>query len=188
MNQAIVAIVGVDRPGIVHKVSLALAQKGCRLLSVSQTTLLGQFAGLFATLVPSAVSLDDLSAALSASLEGSRLSWWIAPPPDGGQSHKVASEPYVLTILGPDGPQVIPEVTKTVASFEANIENLRAVTIGSAGRAAADGQPLALVLEITVPVSVQKSAFRQALALTAEEQGIEISLQHRNIFEAIHRV
>jgi hypothetical protein len=26
------------------------------------------------------------------------------------------------------------------------------------------------------------------LALTAEEIGIEISLQHRNIFEAIHRV
>ncbi|MDR1110634.1 MAG: hypothetical protein LBP92_08070 [Deltaproteobacteria bacterium] len=188
MNQALVAIVGQDRPGIVHQVSHVLAQKGCRLLSVSQTTLLGQFAGLFATWVPGTVSLDELSGALSESLEGNRLSYWIAPPPVGGESHPVASEPYVLTILGPDGPQVIPEVTKTVASFEANIENLRAVTIDSAGWASADGQPLALVLEISVPANVQKGAFRQALSLTAEEMGVEISLQHRNIFEAIHRV
>ncbi|MDR0622608.1 MAG: hypothetical protein LBJ61_12165 [Deltaproteobacteria bacterium] len=207
MKRAIVAIVGRDRPGIVHKVSRVLANKGCHILSVSQTTLLGQFAGLFATNTPENVSPEDLSGALSEELSDESLSHWVTAHDDASESSQPPSEPYVLTIFGPDHPEIIPEVTKTVASFEANIENLRAVPIddgdpfvdglGSGGpdgsAAVPDGspvgpQPIALVLEISVPVTVRQGVFRQALSLAAEERGVEISLQHRNIFEAIHRV
>ena len=190
MKQALVTIVGRDRPGIVHLVSRVLADQGCRILGLSQTTLLGQFAGLFSTSVPDSKSLDDLSQALSASLEGASLSYWIAPPDADGGAPTVKAEPYVVTMTGPDRLEIIPEVTRTVASFDANIDNLRAVTIsGGDPSERPDGPPpLVLVLEVTVPESVQQNAFRQALALTAEELGIEISLQHRDIFEAIHRV
>jgi glycine cleavage system transcriptional repressor len=186
MKQALVTIVGQDRPGIVHLVSQALATQGCHILALSQTTLKGQFAGLFSTKVPAELSLEALSSVLQASLEGTSLSYWIAPPALDDDAQAAASEPYVITILGPDRLDIIPEVTKTVASFDANIDNLRAVTI-SAGPAE-DVPPLALVLEITVPLTVQQKVFRQALTLTAEELGIEISLQHRDIFEAVHRV
>jgi glycine cleavage system transcriptional repressor len=186
MRQALVAIVGHDRPGIVHLVAKVLAAQGCRILALSQTTLLGQFAGLFSTEVPAAVSEDDLSAALTANLAGSALSFWIAPPAESDDQASADSEPYVMTILGPDRPEIIAEVTKTVASFDANIENLRAVTLS--GGPEDEKPPLALSLEIAVPAKVQAGAFRQALALTSEELGVEISLQHRDIFEAIHRV
>ncbi|MDR3135015.1 MAG: amino acid-binding protein [Deltaproteobacteria bacterium] len=186
MRQALVAIVGQDRPGIVHQVSRVLANLGCRILTVSQTTLLGQFAGLFATNVPESVTYDALSESLSSQFQGSHISHWVASQDElSADTPAAESEPYVLTILGPDQPEIIPEVTKTVASFDANIENLRAVPLDNG---AADYPPMALVLEISVPVNVQQNAFRQALSLTAEEQGIEISLQHRDIFEAIHRV
>jgi glycine cleavage system transcriptional repressor len=188
MKQALVTIVGRDRPGIVHLVSQVLATKGCRILGLSQTTLLGQFAGLFSTQVPGDLSLEDLSTVLSASLEGSSLSYWIAPPDEDEGLTTGSAEPYVITMRGPDRLEIIPEVTKTVASFDANIDNLRAVTISSDQLSEDTSPPLVLVLEITVPASVQQNAFRQALALTAEDLGIEISLQHRDIFEAIHRV
>jgi glycine cleavage system transcriptional repressor len=189
MKQALVTIVGRDRPGIVYLVSQVLASQGCHIRDLSQTTLLGQFAGLFSTEVPEDLSLDTLSAALSESLASSALSFWIAPPAADRAESVGSSEPYMITMRGPDRPEIIPAVTKTVASFDANIENLRALTISVAQ--AADGascSPLVLVLEITVPCSVQQNAFRQALALTGEELGIEISLQHRDIFEAVHRV
>ena len=186
MKQALVTIVGRDRPGIVHLVSKVLAAKGCRILGVSQTTLLGQFAGLFSTKVPTGLGLEELSAALAENLDGASLSFWIAPPAALETAAPPTSEPYVVTMRGPDRLDVIPEVTGTVASFEANIDNLRAVTI-SGGQA--DGvPPLVLVLEISVPAAVQQNAFRAALSRTAEKLGIEISLQHRDIFEAIHRV
>jgi glycine cleavage system transcriptional repressor len=185
MKQALVTIVGPDRPGIVHQVSQILAGQGCRILTVSQTTLLGRFAGLFAVQAPEELTFDRLSEEFGQKLEGQNLSYWIAPPEDESLSTRAESEPYVLTILGPDRLEIIPEVTKTVASFDANIENLRAVALGGVS---ADAAPLALVLEITVPVAVQQNVFRQALSLTAEELGIDISLQHRDIFEAIHRV
>jgi glycine cleavage system transcriptional repressor len=72
-----------------------------------------------------------------------------------------------------------------VASFDANIENLRSVVLsgGDGGPA-----PVILALEITLPASVQRHVFREALSLTADELGLEISLQHRDIFEAIHRI
>ncbi|MDR1050212.1 MAG: hypothetical protein LBP95_03860 [Deltaproteobacteria bacterium] len=187
MKQALVTIVGPDRPGIVHLISRVLASQGCHILSVSQTTLLGQFAGVFSTKVPENLTLEALGGEFAGSLEGQNLSHWIAPPADDLGPSARESEPYVLTIVGPDRLEVIPEVTRTVASFEANIDNLRAITIDGA-RNSGEEPPLALVLEITVPVEVQQNVFRQALSLTAEELGIEISLQHRNIFEAIHRV
>ncbi|MDR2368157.1 MAG: hypothetical protein LBF58_08635 [Deltaproteobacteria bacterium] len=188
MKQALVAIVGHDRPGIVHQVSRILANLDCRILSVSQTTLSGQFAGLFATKMPENLTHEAISESLTANLSGGSLSHWVASQTDMAETPSVESEPYVLTILGPDHPEIIPEVTKTVASFEANIENLRAVPIDDGTGGHGDLPPMALVLEIAVPVNVRQGAFRQALALTAEERGIEISLQHRDIFEAIHRV
>jgi glycine cleavage system transcriptional repressor len=188
MRQALVTIVGPDRPGIVHLVSKVLASQGCRILSVSQTTLLGQFAGLFAADVPETMTYESLGREFSRCLEGQNLSHWIAPPADDGDQVKTESEPYVLTIVGPDRLEVIPEVTKTVAAFEANIDNLRAVTIDNGNNGNGPASPLAIVFEITVPAVTQKNVFRQALSLVAEELGIEISLQHRDIFEAVHRV
>ena len=186
MKQALVTIVGRDRPGIVHQVSQVLAERGCHIVGLSQTTLLGQFAGVFSTKVPAELGLTELSSVLAESLEGASLSHWIAPPAADKEAVAPDSEPYVITLRGPDRPEIIPEVTKTVASFDANIDNLRAVTIS--GDQAEGAPPLVLVLEITVPVTVQQNVFRQALSLTAEELGIEISLQHRDIFEAVHRV
>ncbi|MDR2455953.1 MAG: amino acid-binding protein [Deltaproteobacteria bacterium] len=186
MNQALVTIIGRDRPGIVHQVSQVLASQGCHILGLSQTTLLGQFTGTFSAKGPESLSLERLSEVLGQSLEGSSLSHWIAPPAEGYGQEAAPSEPYVITLRGPDRLDLIPEVTKTVASFEANIDNLRAVAV-TAGQDE-EASPLVLVLEITVPVTVKQNVFRQALSLTAEELGIEISLQHRDIFEAIHRV
>jgi glycine cleavage system transcriptional repressor len=188
MKQTLVTIIGRDRPGIVHLVTKILAAEGCHILGLSQTTLLGQFAGLFSTNVPDHITHDQLSGVLSSSLKEASLSHWIAPPADDEGLSTPATEPYVITMRGPDRPDIIPEVTGTVASFDANIENLRAVTISDPQLPSDSSPPLVLVLEISVPSIVQQNVFRQALALSAEELGIEINLQHRDIFEAIHRV
>jgi glycine cleavage system transcriptional repressor len=45
-----------------------------------------------------------------------------------------------------------------------------------------------MIYEVDIPATIDQSAFRQALRRRAEDLGLELSLQHRDIFEAIHRV
>ena len=47
---------------------------------------------------------------------------------------------------------------------------------------------MVIVFEVAVPIKVHRPAFREALKWKAEEFGMELSVQHRDIFEAIHRI
>ncbi|MDR0547913.1 MAG: hypothetical protein LBI10_00645 [Deltaproteobacteria bacterium] len=189
MLKIIVAIVGSDRPGLVLLVSEVLATQGGQIEEINQTTLKGQFAGLFAINAPNDFDLGLLDQGLKMALTGTGLSYFIAPPSESTDSvPPPAMEPYVISLRGAASPALIPGVTRTVASFEANIDNLRAVTLAEDPAQDEGTTPQVLVLEISVPQAVQQRVFRQALALTAEELGVEISLQHRDIFEALHRL
>ncbi|MDR1578084.1 MAG: hypothetical protein LBT86_07655 [Deltaproteobacteria bacterium] len=185
MSKTIIAIVGRDRPGLVHLVSKVLATHGGNIEEVNQTTLKGQFAGLFSINAPDSLDEGLLDRALAEALTGTDLSYFVAPPasPDEPTQFPVM-EPYVITLQGASSPDLIPGITQTVASFDANIDNLRALTLSDDLGVA----PQVLVLEISVPTTVQQRVFRQALSLTAEELGIEVNLQHRDIFEALHRL
>jgi glycine cleavage system transcriptional repressor len=188
MSRFMATIVGADRSGIVHSVSSVLLEHGCALSDVTQTTLQGQFAGLFSFVSPEGPDSASLASGIKGSLEDKGLACWVtpiegaAPPPVSG------SEPYVMTLTAPDSPRLVATVAGALASFDVNIDNLRSLALSPPeGQLSAPG-PVVLVLEITVPEAVSQKAFRQSLALAAEELGTEISLQHRDIFEAIHRV
>ncbi|MDR2945360.1 MAG: hypothetical protein LBV79_01240, partial [Candidatus Adiutrix sp.] len=51
-----------------------------------------------------------------------------------------------------------------------------------------ESRRVVMFFEISVPREVNQRAFRQALNMVAEGLGLEMSLQHRDIFEAIHRL
>ncbi len=186
MRQIMVTIVGRDRPGIIYMVSRALADYGVNVIEVSQTTLLGEFAGLFSCGLPVEADPERLTDILGGVLTGSGLAHWItdvAPAPAAGPA--VELEPYVVTVRGRDRLGIIPEFSGCLAGFDVNIENLRAVALD--GAETGDHQ-VVLFFELSVPRAVNQAAFRQALGLIAEELNLEFSLQHRDIFEAIHRL
>jgi glycine cleavage system transcriptional repressor len=186
----LVTIVGKDRTGLVHLVSTVLFEHSLVISELTQTTLLGQFAGLFSVLAPEGLDTEALSRDLKKRLLDTGFSAWITPISQEPSTLPAETAPYVMTITGPDSPGLIPAVTGTVASFDVNIDNLRSVTLsGTSGEEVRIGSnPRVLVLELSAPPDTQGSVFRQALQLTAEEHGVEISLQHRDIFEAIHRL
>ncbi|MDR2404744.1 MAG: hypothetical protein LBE27_00020 [Deltaproteobacteria bacterium] len=184
MPNVLVTIVGTDRPGIVHLVTSALFERECRISELSQTTLLGQFAGLFSVEAPALVDSESLSLTLEAALKGTELSAWVTPIEEGAHLVPTETEPYVLTISGPDSPGLIPTLTEKVASFDANIENLRSVML-TGGEAPG---PRVLALELSLPTKVPRHVFRDALTDVSVSLGLSISLPHRDIFEAIHRI
>jgi glycine cleavage system transcriptional repressor len=191
MARYLATVVGIDRTGIVHSVSSVLLGHGCALSEVTQTTQLGQFAGLFSFSAPEGLDAGRLASDLNGALSGLGLTAWITAAAGAPPAAAADSEPYVMTLTGPDSPRLIPTVTGTHASFDANIENLRSLALSTPEGAEGEGRaagPVVLVLEISVPAGVSQKAFRQSLALAADELGTEISLQHRDIFEAIHRL
>lgn len=198
MRNILVTIVGHDRPGIIHQVSKALADYRCHVIEVSQTTLMGEFAGLFSCRISDRADPGEFNAALGKVLEGSGLAHWVtggegAPEP----AAPLDLEPYVVTVRGPDRLGIIPEFSGIMSGFDANIDNLRAVGLegdpGTGGErpkteGADENRQVVMFFEISVPRDVNQNAFRQALNLVAEDLGLEMSLQHRDIFEAIHRL
>jgi len=189
MRRIMVTIVGHDRPGIIHQVSRALADYGCNVFEVSQTRLMGEFAGLFSCGLPAEADLAEFSEALGRSLDGSHMAHWVAEANDGpGGDQPTDNEPYVVTVRGPDKLGIIPEFSGAMAGFDVNIENLRAVALRDEADEARGDHQVMMFFELSVPKAVNQRAFRQALDLISEEMGLEMSLQHRNIFEAIHRL
>jgi glycine cleavage system transcriptional repressor len=89
----------------------------------------------------------------------------------------------VVTTVGPDRLGLVAGITEVMAHFGANITNLRA-----AFRGGEDPKRNTMIYEVDIPADIDLKAFREALRERASALGLDLSLQHRDIFEAIHRV
>lgn len=182
MEKVIVTILGEDKPGIVYGITNAFYDLGCNILEVSQTTLQTEFAGIFVVKVPSNATPETFHQRLgeeaerigvSVSVKDLKLSDGPAPP---------VSEPYVITLRGLDRMGIIPEFTGVIAGFDVNIDHFKAIKIKN------DTDHVIIAFEVSVPVTVHRPAFREALVFKANELDLEINVQHRDIFEAMYRL
>lgn len=183
MKKVIISVLGYDRPGIVAAVSRILFEHQCNLEDVSQTILQTEFAGVFLAAMPDHNREEDLLASLQSELRELGLSVHLKPVTPPGEWTAPASEPFVITTIGPDRPGLVAGMTEVMYRFGINITNLKAVFRGGPN-------PLdnVMIYEVDVPVAIDQAAFRTALAERARDLGLDVSVQHRDIFEAIHRV
>lgn len=180
-KRIVVAVIGLDMPGVVSAVSAVLSAQGCNLEEVSQVTLHGQFALIGTVEKPEALSNDAVEAALKAeirdkSLHQSVLVRDFEPP----VTSETAGEPYVVSVWGPDRSGIIAAFSKIFAGERINIESLRAFPSG-------EGDYFT-VFEVSVPAAVDRRALSAVLEGRARSLGLSARLQHRDIFEAVHRV
>lgn len=180
MDRTNVAVFGLDRPGIVAAVSNLLTRHGINLEQVNQMTLHGQFALMCVVQKPRNLSNETIQRELEAEIERRRLDQRVmvidfrepAPMPPG--------EPYVVSVWGTDRNDIIANFSRIFAEQKINIESLRAFPIE-------DGASLQ-VFEVTIPMDVDRRALHRVLIDRARAMGLRCNLQHRDIFEAIHRV
>jgi glycine cleavage system transcriptional repressor len=183
MEKIVISVLGCDRPGIIAAVSKTLFENHCNIEDVSQTTLQTEFVGIFIAAKPEPLSEDDLLARLQERLSPMGLSVLVKPLQQSGEWQAPKSEPFVITTLGPDRLGLVAAITEVLARFGINITNLRAVFRGGD-----DPRRNVMIYEVDIPEAIERRTFRAALYQRAEELGLDISLQHRDIFETIHRV
>lgn len=183
MKKIVVFVLGPDRPGIIAAVTKTLFEQGCNLEDVSQTILQTEFMAIFIASMNDDKKEDMVLAALRTAISPMGLFVHLGPLAKGGAGKQPPAEPFVITTIGPDRPGLVAGVTEVLASFRINITNLKAVS-----RTAHNLQNYVMIYEVDIPPAIDYFAFRTALYGRTRELGLDVNLQHREIFEQIHRV
>ena len=184
MKKIVISVLGTDQPGIVAAVSRILFENSCNIEDVSQTILQTEFIGILIASIPEVLRPDDLLTQLKTDLEPLGLHLIVKPLEATDQPYaQPVSEPFVITTTGPDRLGLVAGITEVIAQFGANITNLRA-----AFRGGDDPSQNTMIYEVDVPASTDPQSFQKALRERAKNLQLELSLQHRDIFEAIHRI
>lgn len=194
MEKYTASFLGKDCPGVVAAVTRLFGDMGCNIEAMAQTMLSGAFAAIFVVTAPreeeavpggaGACGADCLRLRLEEGLEraGVDLSVLVRPAIFEQWGAGLDCEPFVVTVDGPDRPGLIGAMSRIFGRHGVNIENLKAI-LGEGG----EGKAL-FVFEVMVPENVDLGRLRRELALEANNLKLRVSVQHRDIFEAVHRV
>jgi len=184
MEKAILSVLGHDRPGIVAAVAGILFEQNCNIENVSETILQTEFVGSFIVTMPQDLLIDDLYEILVESLAPMDMHVHIEPlSKKEAVFASVETEPFVITAKGPDRKGLVAGISKIIADYGVNITNLQAVFKG--GDEPGDN---IMIYEVDIPTAIDQQALMCDLREKAESMALNISIQHRNIFEAINRI
>ncbi|MCU0559022.1 MAG: ACT domain-containing protein [Desulfobacterales bacterium] len=184
MSKAILSVLGRDRPGIVAAVSRALCEQSCNIENVSQTMLQNEFAGIFIVSMPNGMGAGELHRGLEARLLPLALTVLTKPCEAGEEACTAkACEPFVITTRGPDRKGLVADISEVIARHGVNITRLQAVFKGGE-----DPGDNIMIYEVDVPKSVDAQALAADLRDRAAALRLDLIFQHRNIFEALHRI
>lgn len=183
MSKVVVFVLGPDRPGIIAAVSRSLFEQGCNLEDVSQTSLQDQFVGIFIASLGGKADQGGLLRLLRGHFEPLGLFVHLSPVGPAPARPTSPGEPFVITTVGPDRPGLVAGISGLLARYGANITNLKAIP-----RSDRERQEYVTFYEVDIPADTDRQAFRAALRQRARELGLDVNLQHREIFEQVHRV
>ena len=165
----VMTVIGQDRPGLVESVAGLVAEQGGNWLESRMSRLGGQFAGILRVEVPS-----EKEGALVAGLrrlESRGLT--VVVQPDQPEPSAAAASESVLEIVGQDRPGIVREISRALASFGVNVEELQP----ECASAAMSGETLFKArARLSIPASCNAAEIRQMLERIAADLIVEISL------------
>jgi glycine cleavage system transcriptional repressor len=169
VNEFAVWALGADRPGIVAAVTGVLLRMGCNLKDCSMTVLSRHFAMMMLVEAPDDVPADALEAALAEA----NFDLTVAVRPLGeGAMLFVEGEPFIVSVYGSDHPGIVHHIANVLADHSVNITDVNTRVLGEE-----DGEPVyAMLLEVTLPRSLDPSALENRIQAVAKDLGVDASL------------
>ena len=166
----VMTVIGEDRPGLVESVASLVAEHGGNWLESRMSRLGGQFAGIVHVEVPS-----EKEQLLAASLENLRArGLTVVVHSEQRKAVPTANATSVLDIVGQDRPGIVREISKTLATFGVNVEELHT----ECASAAMSGETLFKAhAKLTLPPGCNSSELRRELERIAADLIVEISLE-----------
>jgi glycine cleavage system transcriptional repressor len=166
-----VAAVGADRPGIVAAVTGVLVEADCNLEDTSMSILRGHFTMMLVVSGPEGLDPADLERALAAAAGDLVVT---VRAIEEGVPESPAGDAWNLAVYGADRPGIVHRISRLLADRGVNIVDLTTRVIGS------DERPVyAMILDVTLPPSLDPASLGGELQAAAEELGVDCSL-HRS--------
>ena len=184
MNKSVISVLGQDRPGIIAAVTATLFKLNCNIENINQTILQSEFSGIFIVSIPPDLTSGELCAQLTGAIAHLELHVYVKSlehKEEGFDSGRC--EPFIITTIGPDKKGLVAGITEVIAKHGVNVTGLKAIFKG--GDNPADN---IMIYEVDIPNDIDQHMLRTELMKRASELGLDISIQHRNIFMSINRI
>lgn len=174
MSHVAVAAVGDDRPGIVAAVTGVLVQHGCNLEDTSMSILRGHFTMMLIVACPPGVGATALEHAIETATSELDLVVSVRPVSDAAAIGAPAGDAWTIVVYGTDRPGIVHRVSRDLSRIGVNIVDLTTrVTPGE------EHPVYSMVLEVTIPASLDAGEVSRALDEAAAALGVECTL-HRS--------
>jgi glycine cleavage system regulatory protein len=167
MTKLVLTLLGDDQPGLVSRVSRAVAEEGGSWLESQLARLAGTFAGIALVDVPS-----DKVGSLRAALAG--LSDVLdVTVKDAAESAPVQGRRLVLHLVGHDQPGIVRSITEALAARGVSIEQLATATVEAP---MAGGLLFEADAVLTAPADVDNDDLQNDLESLARELMVDLDL------------
>jgi glycine cleavage system regulatory protein len=167
MTKLVLTLLGDDQPGLVSRVSRAVADEGGSWLESQLARLAGTFAGIALVDVPS-----DKVGSLRAALAG--LSDVLdVTVKDAAESAPVQGRRLVLHLVGHDQPGIVRSITEALAARGVSIEQLATATVEAP---MAGGLLFEADAVLTAPADVDNDDLQNDLESLARELMVDLDL------------
>jgi glycine cleavage system regulatory protein len=162
-------VIGQDRPGLVESVAALVTEHGGNWLESRMSRLGGHFAGILRVEVPG----ENEPALVAALKKLDSRGLTVVVHPDQPKPMLASPRQSVLEIVGQDRPGIVREITRALAGFGVNVEELET----ECASAAMSGETMFKArARLSIPESCDTAQVRQQLEKIAADLIVEISL------------
>ena len=175
-KKLVISIMAKDRSGIVAEATEAISALSGNLADLRESVLCGYFTMILIAQFPSSVSQESVQNCLQKATQ-SEVS--VLPFEEGIEEELAADQIYILSSAGRDRAGLVAQVTAFCATRGVNILDL-------ASHVEADRYTMMLQLNLSALPSI--ALFREELEKLAEATGLELALQHHDIFRTTNEI
>jgi len=172
----VISVMAQDRPGIVAEVTEGVSALGGNLADLRESVLCGYFTMLLVAGFPSGISVAEVERGLT---ESTALKVSVVLHDGGLAAAEVPEQAYVLSAVGRDRVGLVAQVSRFCCDRNVNIHDLASHV---------EDEQYTMMLQIDLSESASLEAFKEELAVFGTESGLDLELQHNDIFRATNEI
>ena len=172
----VISVMAQDRPGIVAEVTEGISALGGNLADLRESVLCGYFTMLLVAGFPTGISAAEVERGLS---ESTALKVSVVPHEGALTDAEVPEHAYVLSAVGRDRVGLVAQVSRFCCDRGANIHDLASHV---------EDDQYTMMLQIDLSGIPSLDAFKEELAVFGAESGLDLELQHNDIFRATNEI
>jgi|WetSurMetagenome_2_1015567.scaffolds.fasta_scaffold676393_1 glycine cleavage system transcriptional repressor len=177
MTEYILSVAARDRSGIIAELSGALVELGGNILAATQTVMHDYFAMMILCAMDREIDQEDIRNKLNERVRSEFNLFVTKRQP--ALMEPVETEPFVITLIGPDKPGILNALTGYLASKQINIDDLRCKTTDA---------EFIVICQVSVPVDLDVAMLQADLEETGRGFQFTAHMQHENVFVATNEL